>query len=77
MLCDDVKRLAYFFLDGSLGESRRTDLDRHIGACPDCGTRIEIHRRLRRFVRTRLEPVSAPEAFRVRLSQSLRTFGAR
>ena len=72
MLCDDVKRVLYFFLDGSLGEQKRQHLEIHLSDCPDCEIRVTIHRRLRGFLRSRLSPVAAPEALRIRVVQSLR-----
>jgi mycothiol system anti-sigma-R factor len=73
MLCNDVKRVIYFFLDGSLGSSKKQALEIHLHDCPDCEVRITVHRKLRSFVRQRLGRVSAPETLRVRVSQSLRT----
>ncbi len=72
MLCDDVRRVIYFFLDGSLSEQKRQSLEIHVSTCPDCETRVTIHRRLRGFFRKRLAPVTAPETLRVRVVQSLR-----
>jgi mycothiol system anti-sigma-R factor len=74
MLCDDVKRVVYFFLDGSLGDRKKVDLEIHVSNCPDCEIRIIIQRKLRKFVRQRLSPVTAPPTLRSRLSQSLRGF---
>ena len=54
MLCDDVKRVVYFFLDGSLGEQKQHDFKIHLSICPDCEQRVSIHRRLRAFIRKRL-----------------------
>jgi mycothiol system anti-sigma-R factor len=73
MLCDDVKRVIYFFLDGSLGDNRRQTIELHLHDCPDCEVRVTVHRKMRSFFRKRLSPVSAPETLRIRLSQSLRT----
>lgn len=73
MLCDDVKRVLYFFLDGSLGDQKRQTVEIHLHDCPDCEVRIVIQRRLRGFIRSRLAAVQAPEALRVRVVQSLRT----
>ena len=73
MLCDDVKRVVYFFLDGSLSERRKVDLEVHIDGCPDCEIRITVQRRLRSFIRQRLTPMAAPDHLRVRVTQSLRT----
>jgi mycothiol system anti-sigma-R factor len=73
MLCDDVKRVLYFFLDGSLSEQKRQHLEIHLSDCPDCETRITIQRRLRGFIRKRLAPLHAPETLVVRVQQSLRT----
>jgi anti-sigma factor (TIGR02949 family) len=72
MLCDDVKRVIYFFLDGSLGEQKRQSFEIHLSDCPDCETRVFIQRRLRVFLRKRLTPVAAPETLRIRVVQSLR-----
>ena len=73
MLCDDVKRVLYFFLDGSLGDLKRQSLEIHVSNCHDCETRITIQRRLRGFIRRRLSPVPAPETLRIRVVQALRT----
>jgi mycothiol system anti-sigma-R factor len=77
MLCDDVKRVAYFYLDDALGDSKRVDFKAHVSVCPDCEARVEVHRRLREFVRQRLVAVPAPDALRQRVSSSLRSAPAR
>jgi mycothiol system anti-sigma-R factor len=76
MLCDDVKRTAYFFLDGSMGDRKRHDLEIHLTLCPDCEARVTIHRRIRGFLRKRLAPLGAPDTLRIRISQSLRSLPA-
>jgi mycothiol system anti-sigma-R factor len=76
MLCDDVKRVVYFFLDGSLGDQKQHALEIHLSNCPDCEVRIIIQRKLRTFVRRRLSPVVAPETLRARVLRSLRTVPA-
>ena len=72
MLCGDVKRVLYFFLDGSVSDQKRQTIEIHLHDCPDCETRVTIHRRLRGFLRKRLTPLAAPETLRVRVVQSLR-----
>jgi mycothiol system anti-sigma-R factor len=72
MLCDDVKRVVYFFLDGTLGPRRTNDLDEHLNLCPDCQKRLSVQRRLRTFVQNRLERICAPDRFKTRLTRSLR-----
>ena len=76
MLCDDVKRVVYFFLDGSLGETRKQAFEIHLKDCPDCEVRITVQRSLRSFFKRRISRVSAPETLRIRLTQSLRTVPA-
>jgi mycothiol system anti-sigma-R factor len=76
MLCDDVKRVVYFFLDGSLGHQKQHAFEIHLSNCPDCEVRIIVQRKLRTFVRTRLSPVAAPDTLRVRLTRSLQTLSA-
>jgi mycothiol system anti-sigma-R factor len=72
MICDDVKRVAYFFLDGKLGENKQNDFKTHMSICPDCEQRVSIHRRLRLFITKRLGRDSAPQRLRQRLSRSFR-----
>lgn len=75
MLCDDVKRVVYFFLDGTLGKQREKDFSSHVNLCPECGARMTFHRRIRIFLKKRLAPMHAPERLKLRLSRSLRAFG--
>ena len=72
MLCDDVKRVVYFFLDGSLSEQKSKDLAIHLDRCPECGRRTTIHRRLRNFFVRRFKADAAPIHLRVRLTRSIR-----
>jgi anti-sigma factor (TIGR02949 family) len=74
MVCDDVKRVVYFFLDGTLGENRKKDFNKHLHACPECEVRTMIHLRIRVFLQKRLVHVSAPARLKQRLSRSLRAF---
>lgn len=78
MLCRDVKRVVYFFLDGSLAEPTRQDLASHVRLCRDCETRIDFHRRLRTFLMGRLERLNvvAPERLKTRLQRAIRAFRA-
>lgn len=76
MLCNDVKRVIYFFLDGSLGDQKQQALEIHLSNCPDCEVRVTVQRKLRSFVRKRLSRVSAPETLRIRVVQSLRAVPA-
>lgn len=72
MLCDDVKRVAYFFLDGSLAETKSNDFKTHVSICPTCEQRVSIHRRMRNFVTSRLNRDSAPARLRNRLARTFR-----
>lgn len=72
MLCDDVKRVVYFFLDGSLAEPKQHDFTAHIKLCPDCERRTKIHQRLRLFIIKRLTRDSAPERLKQRLARTFR-----
>lgn len=74
MLCDDVRRVVYFFLDGALAEPKQQDFRTHISICPDCDRRTKLQTRLRTFVRNRLTPDVAPDRLKMRLSRSLRAF---
>lgn len=72
MGCDDVRRVIYFFLDDSLGETRKQDVGKHLNICPECGQRARISKRIRDFFRRRMHSISAPERFKTRLTRSIR-----
>ena len=76
MICRDVKRYVYFFLDGSLGEEKRQDFSSHLRLCPDCDRRMKIQERLRSFMQSRFARLAttAPDRFKVRLTRSIRAF---
>ena len=76
MLCRDVRRVVYFFLDGSLGKSKYDDVDNHLKLCPDCQSRTKLHRRLRDFFRRRVDRINitAPDRLKKRLTRSIRAF---
>jgi hypothetical protein len=76
MLCDDVKRGVYFFLDGQLGANRERDYSRHISLCPECDARTKISGRLRIFFRHRMTPVEAPAHLKKRIERTIRAFAA-
>jgi mycothiol system anti-sigma-R factor len=67
MVCDDVKRIVYFYLDGQLSERRATDFQSHVHACRGCDDRLLIQKRLRNFILRHLTPVVAPDRLRDRL----------
>jgi mycothiol system anti-sigma-R factor len=71
MVCDDVRRIAYFFLDGQLGATKQTDLRGHLEACPSCDGRLTFHRRMREFIRRRLSPMNAPSPLRDRIRNAI------
>ncbi len=76
MLCRDVKRVVYFFLDGSLAGPQQKDFTSHLNLCPDCEARLHFHRRLRTFLQKRFERLNttAPDRLKTRLTRSIRAF---
>ena len=78
MLCRDVKRVVYFFLDGSLGEKANREYHNHVVLCPECESRTQFHKRLRTFLQTRFSKLQtvAPDRFKLRLQRSIRAFRA-
>ncbi|HVR38614.1 MAG TPA: zf-HC2 domain-containing protein [Thermoanaerobaculia bacterium] len=71
-----MKRIVYFFLDGSLGSRSQLEFNSHLIGCPDCEQRLCFQRQLRAFVRRRLAPLNAPERLKVRLTRTIRVFEA-
>ena len=76
MLCNDVKRVVYFFLDGQLSEKKQQDFNGHLSLCPECERRAAIQRKLRSFVQKRMARVGAPDRLKNRLQRSIRAFRA-
>jgi mycothiol system anti-sigma-R factor len=74
MLCGDVRRVVYFFLDGQLGEKKQQDVSSHLNLCPECEQRTAISRRLRSFVQRRLNNLETPSHLKQRLERSIRAF---
>ena len=74
MLCDDVRRTVYFFIDGSLADAKQQDFKSHLDLCPDCDKRTKVQVRIRSFVLRRLAPQPAPERLKTRLLRSMRAF---
>lgn len=73
--CDDLKRIAYFFLDGELGDEDGKAVQCHIDGCPPCQHRILIHQRFRIFIRRRLVAHPAPEQLLQRIREAVRSNG--
>jgi len=73
MLCDDVKRIAYFFLDEQVGAQKAVDIRHHLDDCTDCGQRVTIHRRLRTFLQRRLARCCAPDRLREKILSTFRS----
>ena len=71
MVCDDVKKIAYFFLDETLGPKKRDQVVSHLRRCSPCADFVSILKRLRAFVRNRLPKIVAPNALRERISRSM------
>ncbi len=74
MCCDELKRVVYFFLDGTLDENRQKEFSKHLALCPECEGRTLFHRRIRIFFKSRLTPLPAPARLKQRLTRSLRAF---
>ena len=74
MVCDDVKRILYFYLDGQLGDLRAREFMAHLGDCPDCDRRLVIQKRLRSFIARRLSVQQVcPDSLRSRLHEAFQT----
>lgn len=73
--CDDLKRNAYFYLDGELEEEQGKAFQIHLQACPPCTHRILIHLRFRTLIRHRLTVMAAPDQLRQRIRAAMRANG--
>jgi mycothiol system anti-sigma-R factor len=74
MVCDDVKRSAYLFLDGVLESTRISEFQSHLNDCEGCDERMRVQQKLRTFYRKRLAPTVAPSHLRQKISTALGKF---
>jgi anti-sigma factor (TIGR02949 family) len=72
VICDEIRRLAYFYLDGTVSSAKAASLESHVVHCPECGARLAINRRVREVVQLSLRPLQAPERLRVRVQKVCR-----
>jgi len=72
VFCNEIRRLAYFYLDGVVGTEKAARMESHVERCPDCGTRLTIHRRVREVIKLHLVPLPAPDKLRERVQQACR-----
>ncbi len=73
MVCKEVHRVAYFYLDGALDEQRQNEVKTHLSDCHDCDDRFMIHDRIRKFVQRRIARVIAPENLRSKITVGFST----
>ena len=71
MVCGDVKHLVYFFLDGTVGQLKAEQFRSHLDACESCLRYVGVEERLRRFLRSRLRPRTAPDSLRERIHDAV------
>lgn len=65
--CEETLRQLYAYLDEALDEGLRSDIESHVGDCPDCSDRISFEYSLKVNIRMRSKEEPLPEELRVRL----------
>lgn len=65
--CDETLRQLYAYLDKALDEELRSDIESHVGDCPDCKDRVEFEFSLKMHIRMRAQAEPVPEDLRRRL----------
>ncbi|MBI2215558.1 MAG: zf-HC2 domain-containing protein [Acidobacteria bacterium] len=71
MVCGELKHLVYFYLDGTVGKVKSDEFRLHIDVCEECARYVGVEERLRRFLRSRLRPRSAPDGLRERIHDAV------
>jgi anti-sigma factor (TIGR02949 family) len=69
--CTDARDLLHACLDGELDADRRTPVERHLDACPECRREWDTLRALRSAVRDEAVKYTAPESLRERIRAAL------
>ena len=68
--CEEAVRRLWEYLDGTLGEVERDEVERHLGICRRCCGEAEFAEELRGFLRAAAE-VELPDDVRARLTSTL------
>jgi mycothiol system anti-sigma-R factor len=70
--CDNVLHELYGFLDGELTAERRTQIQRHLEACPPCFEGFDFEAELRLVVARKCTE-RVPESLRMRIAEAIAT----
>ena len=65
--CDDTLDQLYAYLDEVLDEQARSEIELHVGDCPDCKDRVDFEYSLLVHIRKRSKEEPLPEELRRRL----------
>jgi mycothiol system anti-sigma-R factor len=75
MICQELERLLYPYLDGEFQPEERLDVENHLAACAGCARRVEMEREvqqaLRRAARHSVQSSRAPQSLRMGIAESL------
>lgn len=71
MICNDVQKYEYTYLDGEFDGRERTEFEAHIAACEPCRRHVETAARFRDGVRRHLCHESAPSGLQGRICAGL------
>jgi len=76
MICQELERLLYPYLDGEFQPEERHDVEAHLAGCTECRARVEAERKvqqaLRRAARQSVTRMRAPESLRAGIQVGLR-----
>jgi mycothiol system anti-sigma-R factor len=74
MNCDQVLQQMWRYLDGDLDGATSGDLERHLGRCRRCFSRIEFEKQLTAMVKRSCESEHVPPHLQERVRKILRLF---
>src|SRR5262245_56205776 len=71
--CTSIDALVTPYVDGELGTADQAALERHVGLCPRCRSRIDAERAVRDLLTERKPAlcVRAPDTLRMRCAQAV------
>lgn len=76
MICQDLERFLYPYLDGEFQAEERLEVEAHLSRCPACAQRVhteaQMREALRRAARHAVQSSRAPEALRASIQLGVR-----
>lgn len=71
MICSDIRKYVYVYLDGEFNAADQASFEDHVGQCADCQMLVRQERNFHNILRSKLQIAPAPDYLRRRIEYQL------